>query len=666
MEENQLEIDLSFTDNVKIGDKFSINILENNNKLNINGEFVKQRTGINQIERGENLIDTITNLNRSLTLDHGNISDIKTISNGVKIITKNGNWQYVDSTFTPGMPININPQVTPISIFKITSIEFFEAANFKCNKVKVRITTNQNMSSYCINQTCNQVNSTSIEFEWFRGISFTVDIVNSLGTLIQRTVQTPNTIETLFNKISLNILNSLQGGSVTIIAPFVTDFNHQYSLDNINWQDSNSFNGLLEGNYTAYIKDQYGCRKEIKFSINPYVNNIVKLNDFQYISKANSIRFAKRDDFSTNHKTDENTLSCEMDVIKPYKAIQLFNTTDIITTQFKSNYENHNVLVLKEDGNNDSIPIIKKTDNIGLKEKRTAIKFNAGNGLTGIYFLTGNILDFDTNAVLSAYELNGFLPEWAKKGNTIQMENTWFKIIDIIFDELKNADIILINNYYVGNDTNTVVAAKYNRENYDVFEFTIPMASYQNRKVKVQIEVSSEDEVISYLSEEISVKDLHPNTLEIRYQNTKNTDIVYSTGIEHLLRIPYDANAGKDVNNSENHKTDDRTILLDAKIYESNSFKFEPLTKELWRKLKIALSHDLIFIDSIGYVKDEDFETEGPLGQTNLYILSATMIKTGQVYSNKESNDNIIIGDIQIPDIIGLIGLDGQGFIQHT
>lgn len=86
----------------------------------------------------------------------------------------------------------------------------------------------------------------------------------------------------------------------------------------------------------------------------------------------------------------------------------------------------------------------------------------------------------------------------------------------------------------------------------------------------------------------------------------------------------------------------------------------------MWRKLKIALSHDLIFIDGIGYVKEEDFETEGPLGQTNLYVLTATMVKTGQVYSNKKSNDNIIIGDeIVIPELSGLISIDANGFIKY-
>jgi hypothetical protein len=35
----------------------------------------------------------------------------------------------------------------------------------------------------------------------------------------------------------------------------------------------------------------------------------------------------------------------------------------------------------------------------------------------------------------------------------------------------------------------------------------------------------------------------------------------------------------------------------------------------------------------VQYVKSGNFETEGPLGESNLYVLSATMIKTGIVYN---------------------------------
>jgi hypothetical protein len=53
--------------------------------------------------------------------------------------------------------------------------------------------------------------------------------------------------------------NGLSNGSITITvnAPGTAPF--QYSLDNITFQASNIFNGLVAGNYTVYFRDNLGC-----------------------------------------------------------------------------------------------------------------------------------------------------------------------------------------------------------------------------------------------------------------------------------------------------------------------------------------------------------------------------------------------------------------------
>lgn len=670
MEENQLQIGITINENLSVGNAFTLYLKDEiNANFNIVANFAEARVEPRQVKVGVTLNETIENLYKCLELDYNGYFDLTKIGNTISLGAKKPGWTFLEKISVPfDLPILFEPQIVPISNFKINSVEFLPTDSSPCSKVKVRVTTSQPIAQASVNNGAwFPINGPVYEFEWFRGQTFNLKLTNYIGKQISRNITTPYTIETNSNIILLNVVNSINGGSVAVIAPFSSSFKHYYSLDNLNWQENNSFSGLLEGNYTAYVKDEFGCSKSIPFKIQPYENNIISLNDYHYISKANSIRYAERVDFEQNYKTDENTLSCEMDVIKPYKQIQQFIPADIITTQFKSNYDINNAYVIYEN-NIVLIPVTKKTNNIGLKDKRTAIKYNIGNGVTGVYFINGNILDFLNNSIIGTYQLNGFLPEWAKKGNVMQMDNVWYKISDIMFDENKNADVIMINSIYTGVDTNTIVASEYNRENYDVFEFPVNMQTYLDKKIRVQIEMSgnsSSVEKVTYLSEEIHILNSIENSIELRYKNTKNTDILYSTGIEHLLRLTYDLNSGKDVNTSENHKTDDRAILLDAKIYESNAFKFEPLTKELWRKLKIALSHDLIFIDGVGYVKDEDFETEGPLGQTNLYVLTATMVKTGQVYSNKKTKDNVIIGEeIIIPEVIGLISIDTSGYIK--
>jgi hypothetical protein len=98
--------------------------------------------------------------------------------------------------------------------------------------------------------------------------------------------------------------------------------------------------------------------------------------------------------------------------------------------------------VIKSDATEDIISVEKKTSNIGNKDKRDAIKFNYGNGKTGIYFQSGNIYDYATDEIIETFALNGYLPFWASSGNYVQIGLSWFLIEDVIFDESRNCEAI--------------------------------------------------------------------------------------------------------------------------------------------------------------------------------------------------------------------------------
>jgi hypothetical protein len=57
---------------------------------------------------------------------------------------------------------------------------------------------------------------------------------------------------------------------------------------------------------------------------------------------------------------DENTLGAEVDVKLAYSGCQNFKSANVITSQFKSNYINNIVTVLKQDGTEVNVPINKK------------------------------------------------------------------------------------------------------------------------------------------------------------------------------------------------------------------------------------------------------------------------------------------------------------------
>lgn len=536
----------------------------------------------------------------------------------------------------------------PISI---TNVSFSEAATNKCQKVKVTVTTSELATKINAPFQLNGNTQNPFSFEWIRGQIITLEVENSSGGKGTKSITIPPMLNA--SDFSVQVNNSTNGASVIVNNSVITGLSLQYSKDNVNWQNSNVFSGIAAGNHSIYVKDQYGC----SFSKDYLVDELGITEPFFYISKANSVRFAERIVFgnSANYKNDENTLSCEVDSEIAYQEIQRFQTADLVTTQFKSNYKNIAAKLVKSDNSEIDLIIEKKSNNIGIKDKRDAIKYSLGGGQSGIYFLAGNKYDYNTGAVTESYSLNGLLPEWAQIGSYFNVNNVWYKIDQIVFDENKSADVIVFSDNYSGLDTPIAVGAIYNRFEYEVYEFKVDMSLYENQYFRIKlINADPNFATLNHLSEKIYCLQKHSDTLEIRYSNSTNTDVFYSTGIEHIIRIPYSYIKGKADEETDTYKTDTSSKLLNADLYELDDFVFEPTTKEIWRKLMQALSHENVTINGVGYVKNGNFNTEGPLEKSNLYVLTATMIKTGNVYNSKTSGGAIDLVDtpIEVPDLL--------------
>ncbi|WP_339889853.1 hypothetical protein [uncultured Flavobacterium sp.] len=547
--------------------------------------------------------------------------------------------------------------------FNISSQSFSQADTLPCQNIKLNIQTSvlatKILSPFAIDPNTN--NPFSIDV--LRGSNpITLTLKDANDNNIIELIDVPEILSP--NNFQVQINNSPNGATVIVNNTNFSSLVFQYSLDNITWQSSNTFSGQIAGNYTVYIKDEYGCSISID-----YIITVFGITEpYFYISKANSLRFANRVDFgdAANYKNDENTLSCEVDVLLPYKETQLFQTADVITTQFKSNYETNEVKVVKEDSSEDNILVTKKSNYIGNKDSKDARKYDLGNGHTAIYFLTGNIYDFNTGLTTGeTHYLNGGLPIWAKSGNYVKVDNEWFLIEDILYDESKNAEIIVISSNYSGSDISVIAGTIYNIFDYEIYEFTIDMVDYIDQTIKVRI-LSSDDNftTVTQLSEDLNIQVKQENTKSINYWNNDNTDIFYATGIKHSIRIPYHKRSGVAEESSEVHKTDTNSILLSAEIYEVDEFKFEPVTKEIWRKLMIALAHKNVIIDGVGYVKNGEFETEGPLEDTNLYVLTAKMIKTGNVFASQ--SDGTIDFNTSNSQIPGLISNGNNGYLRYN
>lgn len=543
--------------------------------------------------------------------------------------------------------------------YEITNISFTASPPiYKCSKVRVNVQTSNLTTKILAPFVLNGNTNNPFNFDYLRNISFLLKIQDALGNEIEVPVTTPALLNQANFVINQNYTPS--GGTVEIIKSNSFGLNIEYSLDNITFQSEALFSGLAIGTYTLYVKDQFGCSFNFDFSVNEFEIN----NPEFYYSKSNSLRLAERVDFSLVPKNDENTLSCESLSNLNYQELQRFVNTDSVTVQFKSNYATNTASIIKEDQTVVNLPIIKNTDNIGNKNKRDAIIYPYSSTKSGVYFIGGNTYNFDTNSVNGTYLLNGLTPIWAIIGKFVVIDSIWYQIENVIYVENKNADVLIISKGTIGVDQSIIIGSIYNTQNYEVYETTINMFDFANQYFRFKLEVSDPNFVNrSFLSELINTAVTQENTVEIQYFNIDNNDVVYQTGIQHFLRIPFTKIGGYFSGDSESNKTDSSVVLLNANLYEGNEFIFEPITKELYRKLVISLNHKFVFINNEGFVVDGEPEVDGPLDDSNLYVVTSKMLKTGKSYNIQSVGEIPLIGtlDIEIP---GMIEWDG-GFIEQ-
>lgn len=642
-----------------------ITLHESNYSLNLNMIFKKNRLASRQVALPVFLPDDgidpdryigfcPVNLRSAFNLDFNStglftVEDYPGISGtgvgAIRITANYPNAVFILNSYSgESMSITVDNQISAPS-FNITNVEF-QQSDTPCTHVNVALTTNV-MANNIVVPITGAITTNPYVFKRLRGESFLTVLEGLNGIQSGQYISTPPLLNPL--NFNVNTNNSPNGATAIVSQTYALDLILQYSLDNISWQSSNVFSGLLAGDFTLFVKDQYGYSFSKSFSISEF--NIS--SPYFYISKSNSIRFADRN--TSNYRNDENTLSCEDNAFLLYKEVQQFQSNDVITIQFKSNFQNNIAKVMQENGIEVLIPVNKLSSNIGQKDKRDGRKYTLGNGKTGIYFLAGNVYDYDTNAIIDIYSLNGSLPLWADTKNYMIIDNAWYKIEEIIFDEDKNAEVLVIIDNYSGLELNCVVGSIYNLFKYEVYEFEVNMNDFNGQNIRVKLENSDPDfGSTTHLSEEINITTVQENTIEIVYRNSDNTDVFYNTGIEHKIRQPYTKINAISDEQSEIYKTDTNTVMLSAEVYEVTEFVLEPVTKEMMRKIIQALSHKIVFIDEVGYAKNGNIEIDGPLADTNLYVIKAKMIKNGYVYNaTSGDNDEIFTGGVfEIPGII--------------
>ena len=374
---------ITFNEDLVIGSTLTFDIRNNSFDpslvISLNHKWVALRSSAFKVTTGVPDIDnpgeaTAVQYMQAIELDYyGTFSNISRVGNAVFLTVDynyldfEGGTALLDLTTPADVDFELVSNVTTI---EIDSVVFSEASTNPCQNAAVEIETNILATKILSPVVVNSNTDNPFSFAWLRGQSISVIIEDASGNQFSQQITTPSILSPNDFNLQLNIS---PGGTTVIVDNIVSlGLEFEYSLDNSTWQTSNTFSGLVAGNYTLYVRDQLGCAISKTFVVDEYGIQI----PYFYISKSNSIRFANRINFGDagNYKNDENTLSCEVDVPLPWHEVQLFQSSDLITTQFKSNYESNTAKIIRENGAEVIVPVVKKSNYIGNKDSRDARK----------------------------------------------------------------------------------------------------------------------------------------------------------------------------------------------------------------------------------------------------------------------------------------------------
>ena len=347
------------------------------------------------------------------------------------------------------------------------------------------------------------------------------------------------------------------------------------------------------------------------------------------VSESNSFLFT--DINSSVNKNDSNSTSCQNVNNYKYEEVQLYNTTDVIKTQFKSGHTIIDAFITDSSGLSTNLPLTKIQTNKGKTGSYSAWQYDyKGTGQLAIYYTTGSFYIYGTNTIDGVHALNGELPEYAIIGQVVEeLFGNSYNITGIVYDEDVDSNVILTDGIWGGVDTNVIMQSAYDVQPYDRYEFEVDFSLYGVGEYYVEIKNNSSGVGrANSLTEKIKVQVVSEKTLEIIYYNDDDSDILYSTGIQHKIRLPYDKVVATSENDNEYIITDNSVNLVDSDIDDKNSFFFTEMTTAKMRKSKIALSSENVTINDINYVSDGTL-TESNIDNTNMYSLEAVMIKTG-------------------------------------
>ena len=503
--------------------------------------------------------------------------------------------------------------------------------------------------------------------------------IRNLGGQYEDTsVFSASTLLAIWNIGEIDINTSVDGTATitipTVIQTQTKPLGFEYSINGVDYVNTNVITSIPAGDYTVHVRDIYGCEKTKDIEILDIPEQTINpINTFSHVSLLNSVPFTKINDDPSNF---DNTPSYAVDAETLYSdMIYQYKANDVLRFQFRSNYDVNKVYLLDCGVVQQELFVTEVQNNLNQKDIRQ-MRSTFENG--ELYLFndgTGNVYAQDGTTVIGTNELNGVLLNSQNEGDVIELENIGLVQILGITELEPNVFALRLNYNQSIADPYVKVTSFINQNtvNFNVYEFSYGMYTLPNNDKRYQIVIINrpfsyfdglidagifidgqglfiDDELVmfpndiinpltdaTYISEVFTTfqdKPLH----KFVWKNSENNQFNWDTGIECLTYLPklFDPTFQPEDEN-EIYTTDTSHFMLESDVKETYTFHFDVLSLMQFRHLNFILSNDYLKIDGVFYVKEETPEGEALIG-SNGYDVKAKL----SVSSNYNSNERYL------------------------
>lgn len=459
-------------------------------------------------------------------------------------------------------------------------------------------------------------NGAATNVDLSRGIPHTLRILSSGIERDTITVNVPRGLSG--SEFSITLTQYLTSSDVSVSGPTVggtTPLNYAITPvgDSVgsNYQTSNTFQGILEGQYRLWIRDVYGCETSRIIDVT-VVGSETELESERWflIPEGQSIPFAENVQFDKDNKPNFfNTGSYNENVLTVYRTGQEFDfADDNVGIQFQSSYPFHLVQLV---GNNNSVQTLSPImiqENLGVREKVDCVLYplpGQETSKTGVYFNGGNKYEPDTTTAIEGSPYDGSSPAWAKVGQLVSIDGLGtFTIEGTGFDTTRGGYFVIP--LVTASEGAGLVQAVYNKHPYNLYEvyFSPSQLTAFSYIVIDKGFDGVEWDGNPYVSEPILGINDTVDHLLVEWSDTKNRgDIVFSSQIKYWFRRVGEFYGEFTNNESEIYPGDTQAYSIQQKTYLDFSVTFEMLSARQINMLNIASALETFSVNGIKLIR---------------------------------------------------------------